>query len=96
MDRIMDAQTPRISREVRPVDRLSPPKRLPGNRAEGDRSFQPPYGVVDRVTLSPEGRAMAVQQRAAQTTGPTPQMLTYGPGPLPAAMAPRLPYKTEA
>jgi hypothetical protein len=96
MDRIMDAQTPRISREVRPVDRLSPAKRLPGDRGDGGRSFKPPYGVVDRVTLSPEGRAMAVQQRAAQTTGPIPQPITYGPHRLPAAMAPQLPYKTKA
>jgi hypothetical protein len=91
MDRIMDVQPQTVSREVRPVERLRPSKPL---SADGGRPYQPPYGVVDRVTLSPEGRAMAMQQRTAQPA-PAPQRLIYGPGRLSATFTPRLPYEPE-
>ena len=94
MDRITDAKSPRVSREVRPVARLSPSK--PVRSGEGDAPSQAPYGVVDRVTLSPEGRAMAEQQRASRSAVPAPKTLTYGPGSHSPASKPRLPYTPDS
>ena len=92
MDRITDVTT-RVSRQVRPVNRTTSSRPL---RPEDDeKRFQTPYGVVDRVTLSPEGRAMAMQQRAALSVKPATQLLTYGPGTPPAALIARLPYSPE-
>jgi hypothetical protein len=91
MDRITDLQT-RISHRVRPVAPLTSVRPLRSN--DGEKRIQAPYGVVDRVTLSPEGRAMAMQQRAALSAKPTAQILTYGPG-LPPASVPRLPYTPD-
>jgi hypothetical protein len=97
MDRIMDVPTQRISQEVRPVDRVRPSKPLSADDGGGAKPYHPPYGVVDRVTLSPEGRAMAMQQRAAQSVNPPPQLITYayGPGRLPTVPTPRLPYEPD-
>jgi hypothetical protein len=91
MNRITDLQT-RVAHRVRPVDRLTSARPL--RSPDSEKRFQAPYGVVDRVTLSPEGRAMAMQQRAALSITP-PQLLTYGPGLPPAALIPRLPYTPE-
>lgn len=93
MDRITDDRSPRVSREVRPVGRPSPLKPLPSG--EGDKPPRVPYGVVDRVTLSPEGRAMAVQQRTGQPVDPSPNALTYGPGKHQVPATPRLPYTPD-
>lgn len=54
------------------------------------------YGVVDRVTLSPEGRAMAAQQRDGQPVDSSPKALTYGPGREQRPPAPRLPYTPDS
>lgn len=94
MDRITDDRTPQVSREVRPVDRLSPSRPL--SSEGGDKPPKAPYGVVDRVTLSPEGRAMAMQQRATQPAGSSAKPLTYGPGKLQAPPMPRLPYTPDS
>lgn len=93
MDRITDVRSPRVSRVVGPVDLPSPPKPLQSD--EGRKSIQAPYGVVDRVTLSPEGRAMALQQRATQSVDASPKALTYGPGRCQSPLAPRLPYTPD-
>jgi hypothetical protein len=92
MDRITNLQT-RVSHQVRPVDRLTASR--PPTSDSDEKRLRTPYGVVDRVTLSPEGRAMAMQQRAALSVRPAEQILTYGPGMPPAAHALRLPYTPE-
>jgi len=94
MDRITDDRSLRVSREVWPVDRIVPAKPLQSRG--GDKPAQAPYGVVDRVTLSPEGRAMALQQRATQPVNPSPKALTYGPGRQQSPPAPRLPYTPDS
>jgi hypothetical protein len=92
MNRITDLQT-RVAHQVRPVERLTSARPLRPH--DGEKQHQAPYGVVDRVTLSPEGRAMAMQQRAALSVKPATQLLTYGPGTPPAALIARLPYSPE-
>lgn len=92
MNQITDLQT-RVAHRVRPIDRLPSVRPLGSHGVE--KRFQAPYGVVDRVTLSPEGRAMAMQQRAALSNKPATELLTYGPGLPPAALIPRLPYTPE-
>jgi hypothetical protein len=57
-----------------------------------DEAVLAPYGVVDRVTLSPAGRAMAMQQRAALPGNDAPKILTYGPGQIRRPASPLLPY----
>jgi hypothetical protein len=91
MDRITNRHT-WVPRQVRPVDRLASSRPLKPD--DGGRRLHTPYGVVDRVTLSPEGRAMAMQQRAALSVKPAVQILTYGPG-IPPAPVLRLPYTPE-
>jgi hypothetical protein len=76
------------------VDRLLPSRPLSSDG--GDKPPQAPYGVVDRVTLSPEGRAMALQQRATQSVDSSPKALTYGPGRQQRLLAPRLPYSPDS
>ena len=94
MDRRTDVQISKVSRQVRPVDRLVHPRRVRSDAA--DEPSRAPYGVEDRVTLSPEGRAMAMRQRAALPSGSVSQPLTYGPGgpALPPPLS--LPYQTES
>jgi hypothetical protein len=94
MDRITDVRSPRVSRVVGPIDHLSPSKPL--QSGEGRKLIQAPYGVVDRVTLSPEGRAMALQQRVTQPVDAPQQALTYGPGRQQSPPAPRLPYTPDS
>ncbi len=77
MDRIVHHPSSQWRRFVQPVERATPLKPL--NAEDGGRSIQAPYGVVDRVTLSPEGRAMASRQRADRVIHTAKASLTYGP-----------------
>jgi hypothetical protein len=99
MERIMDVQPQKLLEEVQPVGRPRPSRPLPAHGGDGGRPYPPPYGVVDRVTLSPQGRTMAMamdmQQGVAQPARPVPQLLTYGPGRALANFTPRLPYEPE-
>lgn len=94
MDWITDVQTPKVLRQVRPVDRLVQPRRVRSDAA--DEPSQAPYGVEDRVTLSPEGRAMAMQQLAVLQDRSAPKTLTYGPGGPSVPTALRLPYDSQS